>query len=104
MSSNMQRLGNMLSDRMKKTAGAYKTTALELGTINSNLSLTIDSLSGTVPKGDYMVNIMLTGSEPVDTGQENPLPSVIKKLEGGDRVLVAWCGNEPVVIAVVISS
>ena len=89
MSTNMQRLGATLSNRMKRTAnGAVKTT-IELGVVNSNLSITTDSLQDPIPKGDYMVNSMMTGS---------------RAISKGDRVLVAWCGNEPVVIAIVVSS
>ena len=112
MSSNMQRLGNTLASRMKKTSAAAIPTTLELGTINSNLSLTVDSIPDPIPKGDYMINLMLTGSSyrtgsavDADGGaHSHALPSVFRSLKGGDRVLVAWCGNEPVVIAVVVSS
>ena len=31
-------------------------------------------------------------------------PSVFRRLKPGDRVLVAWCGAEPVVIDIVVSS
>lgn len=83
--SNIQRLGETLADRMKRTAGAAVPTAIELGKINKNLSLTTDSLMAAIPKGDYMVSKDLT-------------------LAAGARVLVAWCGNEPVVVAVVRGS
>ena len=85
MSSNIQRLGDTLSNRMKKTANSAVPTTLELGNIRGNLSLTTDSLPAMIPKGQYMVNRALD-------------------VAPGDRVLVAWCGNEPVVIAVVGSS
>lgn len=116
MSSNMQRLGDTLASRMKKTSNAAVPTTLELGTINGNLSLTTDSLPTPIPKGDYMVNLMLAGSSyktgsdthSHDGGEKNThshsLPSVFRSLKSGDRVLVAWCGNEPIVVAVVVSS
>ena len=108
--SNMQRLGEMLSDRMKATAGAAVKVTMELGTINSNLSLSTDSLQSTIPKGAYMVNLMLTGGRQTSSenlgGEEHShvLPESFRGLQAGDRVLVAWCGNEPVVFAVVVSS
>ena len=129
MSSNMQRLGSTLANRMKQTSSAMSRTALELGTINSNLSLTTDSLAVTIPKGDYMVNIMLaggsyntsstththsggahtqesgSGAHTHDGGDHSHrLPDSFRSLQAGDRVLVAWCGNEPVVIAIVTGS
>ena len=128
MSKNMQRFGATLSNRMKKTANGAVTTTIELGVVNSNLSITMDSLQAAIPKGDYMVNLMLTGSRSTSTeshthsGGEHSqysgsgshrhtdgehshvLPSGFRTLLPGDRVLVAWCGNEPVVIAIVVSS
>lgn len=112
MSSNMQRLGATLSDRMKKTSAAAIPTTLELGTIGSNLSLTTDSLPVPIPKGDYMINLMLTsGSDRTGTeanadgaAHSHTLPAAFRSLKSGDRVMVAWCGNEPVVLAVLVSS
>lgn len=110
MSKNMQRFGNTLTNRMNRTAqGAFRTT-MELGMINANLSLTPDSLQDAIPKGDYMVNLMLTGSRSTISvmidGNEHShaLPSAFRSPQAGDRVLVAWCGNEAVVIAIVGSS
>lgn len=78
MSKNIQRLGETLNKRMLKTVNAAATVATELGTINENLSLTPDSLQVAIPEGDYL---LMPGVRP----KEN------------DRVLIAWCGNEPVV-------
>lgn len=104
MSSNIQRLGNALANRMKKTADAAVPTTLELGIISDNLSLTTDSLRSMIPKGEYMVNLMLTTTaDSVDEGGD-ALPENSRCLQDGDRVLVAWCGNEPVVVAIVVSS
>ena len=97
--SNMQRLGETLDGRMKATAGAAVKVASELGTILSNMALKPDSLKSTIPKGEYMVNLALTGSE-----NSQDLPPSHRGIRAGDRVLVAWCGDEPVVLAVVVSS
>lgn len=132
--NNMQRLGDVLATRMKKTSAAAVPTTIELGTINGNLSLTTDSLPTPIPKGDYMINLMLAGnsyrtssethshsggshshsgsdhshsggSHSHDGGaHSHELPSAFRSLKAGDRVLVAWCGYEPVVIAIVVSS
>ena len=128
MSKNSQRLGATLSNRMKRTADGAVPTTIELGVVNYNLSITTDSLQEAIPKGDYMVNLMLTGG--ITTSVEShthsggthaqysgngshthnggdhshQLPSTFRGLQPGDRVLVAWCGTEPVVIAIVTSS
>lgn len=125
----MQRLGATLSNRMKRTAAGAVPTAIDLGVVNSNLSITTDSLQAAIPKGDYMVNLMLTGGREVSSGSHthtggahegheegsgehshgggehsHEMPSGFRGLRAGDRVLVAWCGTEPVVIAIVTSS
>lgn len=51
MSSNIQRLGAALSDRMKRTAGAAVPTCLELGAITANLSLVTGWAAGAYPPG-----------------------------------------------------
>lgn len=110
MRSNMERLGNVLSNRMKKTSSAAVPTTIELGTVNANLSITTDSLMSTIPKGEYMVNLILTGlyiTGGPHGGHSDGNGShshIIRSLRGGDRVLVAWCGSEPVVLAVVVGS
>lgn len=143
MKSNIQRLGDTITDRMKKTAGASVPTVLELGVINANLSLTTDSLKTPIPKGDYMVSLSLThknyftynelnssakaphhhsggdhshsgcgiggghsgGAHTHDDGlHDHRVPSVFRRLRAGDRVLVAWVGNEPIVVDIVVSS
>lgn len=115
MNSNIQQLGNVLSNRMKATSKAFTTVPIELGTVNKNLSITTDSLQATIPKGDYMVNLALTGSGTITGGSHgghesgngshsHNLPTAFRGLQAGDRILVAWCGYEPVVIAIVVSS
>lgn len=130
MNSNVQRLGDTLAGRMKKTASAAVPTTIELGTIQRNLSLVTDSLQSAIPRGDYMVNLNLTAgsyrtSEETHSHEggehdgheegngkhthyggehDHALPSAFRGLRAGDRVLVAWCGHEPVVIAIVVGS
>ena len=82
MSSNIQRLGETLAARMSKTAKATAGIAVELATINDNMSMTPDSLQVAIPEGEYM---HIQGDQ----------------LQAGDRVLLAWCGSEPVVIGAV---
>lgn len=131
MSNNMQRLGEAFIGRMKKTAdSAVNNQMIELGTITSGLNLKTDSINSIIPKGQYMINLMLTdggtttepaehthnggehgghesgsGAHSHDGGRHvHELPSRLRGLKVGDRVLVAWAGNEPVVVAIVISS
>lgn len=135
MSTNIERLGDTLSQRMKRSAIAAVPTTLELGIINGNLSLSVDSIGTPIPQGDYMVDLRLThenyysynelnssakaphhhaggthaqyagdGYHTHDDGlHDHRAPSVFRRLEPGDRVLVAWVGDEPVIISIVVS-
>lgn len=112
MNTNMQRLGSLLDSRMKQTSGAASKTVLEFGVINGNLSLTTDSINTPIPKGDYMISLSLTHND--YKGYENEgadppkhkhrVPSVFRRIQPGDRVLVAWVGFEPIVIDIIVSS
>lgn len=112
MSRNpIEELGELLEARMKGRIKANETPTLELGTINGNMALQVDSLGNAIPKGEYMVSLRLTiGSLTVtsETAEAHThrvtIPGVLRGLKAGDRVLVAWAGNEPVVIDVVVSS
>lgn len=105
-------LANVLDIQMKRTvSAANKFPTYELGTIQSNMSLSVSSLSNNIPKGEYMVSFRLTiGSLTFKTKVEEEhahsvtLPTQLRGLKAGDRVLVAWVGTEPVVIDIVVSS
>lgn len=126
MQSNMERFATLLSDRMKQTSAAAVTTAVELATVNSSLAITPDSLGIPIPKGEYRVNIMLTGAAYTGSsththdggahgghdggsgththsgGSHNhAMPANYRGLQPGDRVVIAWCGREPVVLCIV---
>ena len=107
MSSNIQKLGNTLAGRMQRTANAAVPTTLEMGRINGNMSLSTDSLRSAIPKGDYMVALHLASSSYRTSDHDDHshrLPEDFRGLKAGDRVLVAWCGHEPVVISIIVSS
>lgn len=135
MSSNILRLGNTLAGGMQKTARTAVPVTVELGTINSDLSLTTDTLNGNISPSDYMIDLQLThenyysydemnssanaphhheggehsqmegnGKHTHDDGlHDHRVPSVFRRLQPGDRVLVMWVGNEPIITAIVVS-
>lgn len=129
MGKNTQRLGGILSSRMNATAKAVTGVPVELGTINGDLSLKVDSLTGNISPGEYLVDIRLThstyetsetththsggshsghelgtGTHTHDGGEHvHRLPSVHRRLQPGDRVLVAWASGEPVIVSIVVA-
>lgn len=130
MGNGIKKLGNVLSGRMKESYRANSTTCLELGTINSDLSLKIDGLNGNIRSDNYMVSLHLTHENyftynelnsstkkphvhtldgtlahvhDADGLHDHRVPSVFRRLKAGDRVLVAWVGNEPIIVDIVVA-
>ena len=132
MPKNIEQFANMMSNRMQQTATAAIPNTLELGVVNDNMSITPDNFRVPIPQGDYMIDLRMTGKQKIPKGPESEhehtmgthgghtdgtgehthlggqhphnMPDEYRCLEPGDRVLIAWCGNEPVVIAIVVSS
>ena len=127
MNSNIERLNASYIAGMQKVARGHRQTVLELGTINGNMSLSVDSLGGQIPAGDYLVSLHLTHdtyrttkevhhheggthSQAVGSGyhthddglHDHRVPSVFRRLQAGDRVLVAWAGHQAVVVDIVV--
>lgn len=123
---NIERFASVMSDRMKQTSNAAVPTVAEFATVNSDLSITPDSLGMPVPRAEYKINIMLSGlyhtayeTVPFTSGSHggheggdgahshgnglhrHEMPEGYRGLKPGDRVLVIWAGTEPVVVAIV---
>lgn len=131
MESNLSALGNLLNGQMRRVQTAGTKTLLELGKINDDLSLSSDSLTGSIPTGEYMVSLHLKnnvddalttlvgshahsgGTHAQQTGSgahthsdgdhAHGLPQTMRGIKPGDRVLIAWVGVEPVVVDIVVS-
>ncbi len=135
MRSNLQRYGDVLASRTKKTANAAVPLYLELGKIESNLYLKVDSVKDPIASDQYLISLSLThenyfsynemnssaaaphhheggthaqkggsGHHTHDDGlHDHRIPSVFRKLQEGDRVLVAWCGAQPVIVDIVVA-
>lgn len=115
-------LQTRIDESMKKGASL---PPLELGTIDGSMNLVVDGLPG--PLQGYMVCRQLTlgakdevltktkkdgihthnnGGAQTAEQQEHEhevlIPEKMRKLQPGDRVLVAWAGSIPVVIDIVL--
>lgn len=121
-SSGINKLGNVLTQRMRKEN--VKPLVLDFGEIMENESLVTNTFPVPIPKGDYSICRQLTlgktgeqltaielggmheGHNP-GTGQhthEVPIPEEMRSIIPGDRVLVAWVQNEAVVIDIIKKS
>lgn len=99
------RLAGVLNGSVKRRIQGNAVTEIEFGTIQGDLSLIADSLGVPIPKGDYLVSLYLTGdgSTGAASGHSHSLP-VSRPLKAGDRVLIAWDGNDPAVVSILVSS
>lgn len=112
MQTNIEKLGATLNKRMQQAAKARTGITAELGTITSDRGLQVASLGNVIPKGDYLISSHLTGrkTRTVSTSKEDnhthsvDIHSELRNLAPGNRVLVIWCENEPVVVDILITS
>ena len=88
MSNSIEEFGKELSKRMQDMIKGSKAPVIELGRINENGALTVDSFGEAIPRGEYMISGRIQ--------QQQVIP--------GSRVVVAWSGTEPIVIDTVSSS
>lgn len=132
MESSIEKLGNILAGFVRESQAARQRMLLELGSINADGSLSVDSLAQSIPKGEYMLGLHLTslvdsalqtysaththsggahaqmsgsGAHSHDGGAHtHGIPQTMRGTKAGDRVLIAWVGVEPIVVAIVVSS
>jgi len=132
MMDNLTAFGELLNQQMQRVRKSEKQRVLELGTIKDDLSLTVDSLKDTIPKGDYLIALRLTaltgddlrshviahvheggghsqysGSgvhSHTDGEHYHVLPEPLRGIRPGDRVVVAWIGGQPIVMDIVTGS
>lgn len=112
--SNLTALGELFSEQMQRIQRACMRQDRELGLIQADLSLQVDSLKEAIPPGEYLLSLSLTGlvgealrtaSASTASGQhQHRLPDTLRGIRSGDRVLVIWVGNQPIVIAILAAS
>ena len=100
------KLASVLDSRMNEHG--ENGLQLDFGIINDDYSLTCNTFQIPVPKDDYSVCSFLSGlTVSVGGGNHNGHSSgngshkhtvQMPKLKPGDRVLVAWVDDEPVVV------
>ncbi len=129
---NITVFSELLNKQMHRVRKAGEERFLELGTIGDDLSLIVDSLQDTIPKGDYLIALRLTAltgdnlkAKPVahvheggghpqymgsglhshtDGEHSHVLPEPLRGIRPGDRVLVAWVSGQPAVTEIVTGS
>ena len=83
----INKLAGVFQNRMKGIS--EKPAALDFGTINRDMSLTTNGFPQPIPKSDYVVCGSVGGRT--------------YRIKAGDRVLVAWVGDDACIIYVIVS-
>lgn len=104
----MHKLANVLDGRM--TDHKPTNIILDFGSITGNYELLTNTFPVPIPKNDYCVCRQLTLGDTGGAlcrvsagGYEGTayIPETMRKLKPGDRVLVAWVQDEPVVVDII---
>lgn len=107
----INKLAGVFQGRMHSMGG--KPEPLDFGEIKGDMSLVTNRFPRPVPKSDYVVCRQLTlgaeGEKLAETDgveghvHEIGVPGPMRKVRPGDRVLVAWVGDDPCVVDVILS-
>lgn len=108
----MNKLARILQGRMNRTKDADGALVLDFGTIQGDMSLKTNTFTIPIPRADYHVCRHLTigpaggylAATSVADGHSHSvsIPEKMRKLNPGDRVLVAWVQSEAVVIDIIV--
>lgn len=109
---NLTAFGELLNRQMQRIQLTNTTTVVEFGVIQEDLSLRTDSLKDDIPKGEYLLSLLLTGltgeclvsSVEGTDPHSHVLPDSLRGIRPNDRVLVLWAGNQPIVLAILAAS
>lgn len=105
--NNFERMAEMLRASQRKAVQDNTGICAELGTVNGDRSLTVDSIKASIPRGDYLTALpMAAGNATTPAGDPSHNHTVpgLRGIQPGDRVLVIWAGCDPVVTAIVAGS
>ena len=106
----VNKLARVMQKRMQEMC--KQPLVLDFGEIQGDFSLITNTFPIPIPKTDYMVARQLTWGA-VDTlltetqtvgehAHEILIPEKMRSIKAGDRVLVAWVGNDAVVVDIVV--
>ncbi len=80
--NEMTAFASLIAGQIQRTVQAEKQAVLEPGAIGMDLYLSVHSLKDRIPADEYL-----------RCGH-------VGNFRGGEQVLVAWLGNQPVIIGV----
>lgn len=100
--NGIAKLARVLDGRMAEHSADAEKFQMDFGTIGADGSLITNTFPVPIPLGDYSVCRLMAGLS-VDTTTEagHSHYAGLPRISPGDRVLVAWVQQEPVVIDVV---
>lgn len=108
----INKLAGVLQGRMSQIGD--KPQVLDFGEIQSDMSLLTNKFPKPIPQSDYVVCRQLTLGPAGDTycdttvdghhehSHRGIIPDKMRSIKPGDRVLVAWAGDDAVVVDLVL--
>lgn len=110
MNPGTSKFAGILTSRIRESENS--SLILDFAVINSDYSLLTNTFPIPVPKSDYTVcrgltfgaagAVLGTTKESEGHSHEIGVPEKLNSMKPGDRVLIAWVGNEAVVIDVIL--
>ena len=106
-----ERLSFTIQNKSKAIAKQNSKIQLEIGTITGGYGLKVARFDSVIPRSEYLINKRLA-FDYEDEKEWNTQPEQVKlknickgihEVEIGDMVLVAWVGNDPIIIAVLVN-
>jgi len=91
-------LGEILNRRIQRTQRDKTYSFLEFGYINDDFSLKADSLQDKIPKDEYLISSRFQKKECIHYEKNC---EYIRGIKSGDRVLIAWIDNSPVILDII---
>lgn len=97
---------NYIAKTLHDNNKGKETTDSDFGIVNGDLSIRLDNLDTDIPNGEYLVTetvryeriFDMSPSDDIESGHDIENTVKRQKLRPGDRVVVLWIANIPVVI------
>lgn len=90
--NNKEKLAHTISGRITKATRASIPTTVELGIINDDLSLSVDSIQGTISPDEYMINLIFSHENYCSYTEMNSSQNAPHHHEGGSHAQYVGSG------------
>ena len=109
----VSKMANVLSSRVSAMIQPNQKSVFDFGTILDDYSLRLNTFPIPLPRTEYLVcrgtalpdiDTFAQTDQQMDHTHDIKTPEYLRGITPGDRVLVAWVGNDAVVLDIVVSA